>query len=70
MKTYGMEYYEVYRKVPRVSKKINDGLTYSSLASNFFKIVSLGTYTAIPSFIPRFKSTVEVILLNTTEYRL
>jgi hypothetical protein len=30
----------------------------------------LGTYTAIPSFFPRFKSTVEVIVLNAVEYRL
>jgi hypothetical protein len=30
----------------------------------------LGTYTAIPSFFPHFKSTVEVIFLNAVEYRL
>jgi hypothetical protein len=34
------------------------------------KIVSLGMYTAIPSFLPCFKSIVEVILLNAVEYRL
>jgi hypothetical protein len=30
----------------------------------------LGTYTAIPSSFPRFRSTVEVIVLNAVEYRL
>jgi hypothetical protein len=30
----------------------------------------LGTYTAIPSIFPRFKSTMEVIVLNAVEYRL
>jgi hypothetical protein len=30
----------------------------------------LGTYTAIPSFFSRFKSTMEVIVLNAVEYRL
>jgi hypothetical protein len=30
----------------------------------------LGTYTAAPSFFPRFKSIVTVIVLNAVEYRL
>jgi hypothetical protein len=48
--------YNVYRKVPRLGQKRNAGLTYSVLAA-----ISFGTYTAIPSFFPRFKSTMEVI---------
>jgi hypothetical protein len=48
----------------------NAGLIYSILADISFKLVSLGTYTAIPSFFPRFKSTVEVIFLNAVEHRL
>jgi hypothetical protein len=30
----------------------------------------MGTYAAISSFLPCFKSTAEVIFLNTVEYRL
>jgi hypothetical protein len=61
-----------YRKFPGLGKKKkrNVGLTYSILAVIAFKIVSLGTYTAISPFFPRFKSTVEVIFLNTVENRL
>jgi hypothetical protein len=61
-----------YRKVPGLGKK-NAGLAYSILAAISFKIVSMGTYTAIPYiffFFPRLKSTVEVIFLNAVEYRL
>jgi hypothetical protein len=36
--------------VPRPGQKINAGLIYSILAAISLKIVSLGTYTAIPSF--------------------
>jgi hypothetical protein len=43
--------YEVYRKVPGLGQKRNAGLTYSILAAISFKIVSLGTYIAFPSFI-------------------
>jgi hypothetical protein len=60
----------VYRKVPGPGKKRNAGLTYSILAAISFKIVSLGTHTAIPTFSPRFKITVEVISLTAVEYRL
>jgi hypothetical protein len=60
----------VYRKVPGLGQKRNAGLTYSILAIISFKIVSLGTYTAIPSFSPRFKSTMEVIFLNAVEFCL
>jgi hypothetical protein len=35
-----------------------------------FQVVSLGMYTAISSFFPCSKSTVEVIFLNAIEYRL
>jgi hypothetical protein len=35
-----------YRKVPRIGKKRNAGFTYSNLAAIYFKVVSLGTYTA------------------------
>jgi hypothetical protein len=34
-----------YQKVPGLGKKINAGEPYSTLAANFFKIVSLRTYT-------------------------
>jgi hypothetical protein len=47
----------------------NAGLTYLILSAISFKIVSLGTYTEIPSFFPCFKSTIEVIFLNAVEYR-
>jgi hypothetical protein len=60
--------YEVDRKVPGLGQKINAGLTYYILAAISFKIVSLGTYTAIPSFFPHFSSTVEVIFLSAVEY--
>jgi hypothetical protein len=40
------------------------------LAAISFKIVSLGTYTAIPSFFPRFNSTAEVIFLSAVEFCL
>jgi hypothetical protein len=62
--------YEVYRKAPRLGEKRNTGITYSILAAISFKIVSLGTYTAIPSFFPCFKNTVEVIFLNVVKCRL
>jgi hypothetical protein len=52
-----------YQKVPRLGHKINAGLTYSILAISF-KIVSLGTYTAIPLFFACFRSTVDVIFLD------
>jgi hypothetical protein len=58
-------FYEVYRKVPELGQKRNSGLTYSILAT-----ISFGTYTAILSFFPSFKSTVEVILINAVEYCL
>jgi hypothetical protein len=61
--------YEGYQKVPGLGQKRNTGLIYLILAAISFKIVSFGTYTAIPSFFPRFKSTVEVIVLNAVEYR-
>jgi hypothetical protein len=57
-------------KFPDYIKKRNTGLTYSILAAISFKIVSLGTYTAMPQFFPSFKSTVQVIFLNAVEYRL
>jgi hypothetical protein len=59
-----------YQKVPGLVQKINAGLTYSILAVIPYKIVSSGMYTAIPSFFPGFKSTVEVIFLNAVEYCL
>jgi hypothetical protein len=59
-----------YRKFAGLGQKRNADLTYSILAAISFKIVSLGTYTAIPSFLPCFKSTVEVIFLNAVEYNL
>jgi hypothetical protein len=62
--------YEAYWKVPGLGQKRNSRLTYSILAAISFKIVSLGMYTAIPSFLARFKSTVEVMFLNAVEYRL
>jgi hypothetical protein len=62
--------YEVYQKVPRRGQKRNAGLSYSILAAISFKIVPIGMCTAIPSFFPCFKSTVEVIILNAVEYRL
>jgi hypothetical protein len=65
-----VQLYESYRKVPRLSQKRNDGLTYSILVANSFKIVSLGTYKAIPLFFPCFKSTMDVIFLNAVKYRL
>jgi hypothetical protein len=37
-----------YQEVPGLGQKRNSGLIYSILASITFKIVSLGTYTAIP----------------------
>jgi hypothetical protein len=55
-------------KVPTLGQKRNAGLTYSILAAISFKVVSLGTYTVIPSFFPCFKSAVEVIFLNAVEY--
>jgi hypothetical protein len=42
--------YEVYWKVPGLGQKRNADLTYSILAAISFKIVSLGTYIAIPLF--------------------
>jgi hypothetical protein len=53
-----------HREVPGIRKRRNADLTYSMLAAISFKIVSLGTYIAIPSFLPRFESTVEIIFLN------
>jgi hypothetical protein len=58
-----------YQKVPGLGQKRNAGLTDSILAAISFKIISLGTYTAIPSFFPHFKSTVEISFLNAVEYR-
>jgi hypothetical protein len=44
---------------------LDTGLTYSIWAAISFKTLSLGTLkTAIQSFSPRFKNTVEVIFLN------
>jgi hypothetical protein len=60
----------VYRKVAELGQKRNAGLTYSILAAISFKMVSLGTYTAIPLFFPYFKSTAEVVFCNAVEYRL
>jgi hypothetical protein len=62
--------YEVYRKFPGLDQKRNAGLTYSILAVVSFKIISFGTYTAIPSFLPLFENTVEVIFFNAVEYHL
>jgi hypothetical protein len=59
-----------YQKVPGLGQKRNAGLTYSILTAISFKMVSLGMYTAIPSFFLLFKSTVEVISLNAFKYRL
>jgi hypothetical protein len=39
-----------YRNVPGLGQKRNAGLTYSILVVIFFKIISLGTYTAILLF--------------------
>jgi hypothetical protein len=44
--------------------------TYSVLAAISFKTVSLGTHTMIPSFYPRFKSTIEAIFFNVVEHCL
>jgi hypothetical protein len=60
----------VYQKVPGLGQKRNAGLTYSMLAAISFKMVSLGMYTVILTFFPRFKSTMEVIFLNAVKYRL
>jgi hypothetical protein len=57
-------FYEVLSESPELCQKINAGLTYSIMAAISFKIVSLGTYTTIPSFFLHFKSTVEVILVH------
>jgi hypothetical protein len=57
-----------YRKVPGLGQIINAGLTYSILAAISFKIASLGTYTAIPSFFLCFRINVEVIFLNVVKY--
>jgi hypothetical protein len=62
--------YEVYRKVPGLDPKRNASLTYLILAAISLKIVSLGTYTAIPSFFRCFRSTVEVTFCNAIEYLL
>jgi hypothetical protein len=59
-----------YLKVPGLGKKRDAGLTYSILAAISLKIVSLGTYTVIPSFFLHFKITMKVIFLNAVEYRL
>jgi hypothetical protein len=60
--------YEVYRKVPGLGQKW--WLTLLNFCAISLKIVSLGTYTAIQWFSPRFRSTVEVIFLNAVEYHL
>jgi hypothetical protein len=57
-------------EVPGLSQKGNAGLTCSILAAISLKIVSLGMYTAISSFFPCFKSTVEVIFGNAVVYHL
>jgi hypothetical protein len=57
-----------YQKVPGLGQKRYAGLTYSIFAAISFKIVSLGMYTAIPSFFPRFKSTWKS--LSFVEYHL
>jgi hypothetical protein len=59
------EFVDEIHQVPGLGQKRNAGLTYSILA-----VVSFGTYTAIPSFFPCFRSTVEVIFLNAVEDRL
>jgi hypothetical protein len=59
-----------YQKVPGVVKNRNSAVTYFILAAISFKIVSLRTYTAIPSFSPYIKSALEIIFLNTGEYPL
>jgi hypothetical protein len=53
-----------------LGKTRNAGFTYSILAAIPFQIVSLGTYTAISSFFPCFKSNVEVIFPTAVEYQL
>jgi hypothetical protein len=45
-----------YQKVSGLGKKINAGLTYSILAAISFEIVSLGMYTAFPSFFHASKA--------------
>jgi hypothetical protein len=57
-------------KLPDYVQKVNDGLTKSILAAISFRIVFLETYTAIPSFFPRFKGTMEVSFLNAVEHHL
>jgi hypothetical protein len=48
----------------RSEKKYYRNLNLDAIS---FQIISLGTYTAILSFFPRLKSTVEVIFLNAVE---
>jgi hypothetical protein len=55
-----INYYKVYWKVPELGQKRNAGLTYT--------IVSLVTYAAITLYFQCFKSTVEIILLNSVKY--
>jgi hypothetical protein len=64
-----MDIFKVEAEVPRLGQKRNALLTHAILAT-IFKIVSLGMYTAISSFFPCFRRTIEVILLNAVEYRL
>jgi hypothetical protein len=59
-----------YWKVPGLGQRRNAGLTYSILAAVSFIIVSFGIYTVISSFFSMLQNTIEVILLNSVEYRL
>jgi hypothetical protein len=45
-----LTFMRLYRKVRGLRQKRNIGLTFSILVAISFEIVSLGTYTAIPSF--------------------
>jgi hypothetical protein len=53
---FSWNYMSFYREVPRLGAKRNVGLTYSILAAISFKIVSLGTYTAIHGFFHASKA--------------
>jgi hypothetical protein len=57
--------YEVYGKVLGLVQ-----LNLLNFGCHLLQIISLGTYTAIPSFFPCFNIAVEVIFLNATDYRL
>jgi hypothetical protein len=62
--------YRVLSKSSRTRSKKKCWPNLLILAVISFRVVSLGTYTVVPLFFPRFKSTLEVIFLNALEYRL